>query len=101
MDIMSLEKSRHSIVRLIKTVWESHQSTESTEVDPLYYGHRIKAQNNSMGEKTYSRYMVLQQLEIHNEVNLPDAYLTTFYDLFKMNHKPKYEVKLKIPEGNI
>lgn len=44
---------------------------------------------------------MLQQLEIHNEVHLPDAYLTTFYDLFKMNHKPKYEVKLKIPEGNI
>ena len=41
------------------------------------------------------------QLEIHNEVNLPDSYLTTFYDLLKMNHKPKYEVKLKIPEGNI
>ena len=51
MDIVSLEKLRHSTVRLIKTVWESHQSTESTEVDPLYYGHRIKAQNNSMGEK--------------------------------------------------
>ena len=55
MDIVSLEKLRHSTVRLIKTVWESHQSTESTEVDPLYYGHRIKAQNNSMGERTYSQ----------------------------------------------